>query len=89
LPTTMKRNEVGSSYARSRRTDEGKMGRDWETEEPWPRTPANGGHGGQWRRNRPIEPHLDSNRGVGLRLEQRKRWRSGWRGESEGGAAIE
>jgi hypothetical protein len=85
----VRRNGAGSGYARSRWTVKGEMGRNWGTEELRPRTPANGNHGGQRRRNRPIEPHLASNRGIGSCPAQRNRWQKGWRDELEGGAAVE
>jgi hypothetical protein len=48
-PATVKRNEAGSGFARSRRIDEGETGREWEAEELRSCTPANSGHGGQQR----------------------------------------
>jgi hypothetical protein len=58
-------------------------------EELQPRTPANGGHGGQWRRKRPIGPHRGSTRDARACLAPRKGWQRGWQEESEGGVAVE
>jgi hypothetical protein len=89
LPATVRRNGAGSGYAHPSGTVEGETWRKWGTEELRPRTSANGGHGGQRRKNRPKGPHLGPNRGAGSCLEQRNRWQRGWRDELEGGAAVE
>jgi hypothetical protein len=42
MPAMVERNKASSGFARSRWTDEGEMGREWEAEELQPCTPANG-----------------------------------------------